>query len=1168
MIERLRRTLSLQPSEVAPTLWLFLYALAFTGGTYAIGRSVGRALFLSELPTELIAFRYILPPVVLVVFALAYTRITTLYSLRQVILVSNGIAALVMLVLWGLVRSPIGASFWVLSSLFVCIEVIATMQVAQFWTFAGEVFNARQARRLFGLIAAGATVGAMLGGLLLQQSAAVLATADQLWLLIASIGLCILAVWQVRPVARAQPAAPNARQAAATRPEPRTPRLRQWLRGVRDDADVLFQSPLMLTVAAVSLVLSLIGNIIDYQFDLGLALAFGNDSQRIAGFLGGFFLVTGLLSLLVQLLATSAVIRRLGLSAALLVMPVLLLANIPVVVLAAGALWSLAVGRGIFTVLRYTINDVAMNIHYTPLSDTVRTRARALLEGVVKPPVSGVLGLLFLLVGTVWETSVLFWVVPLAVLCGVWVWLLLRLRRTYVATLEASLQQRILEPTTLTVNVQDPATIATIGRMLHSHNPLLTLHTVNFVAELDDPLWVPQLRPLLDHPEPAVRARTVTALQQLGGVPAAERARLLADPDADVVATVVQTLPPDTQHLPHLLVACDDPRPAVRAAAVVMLTQHPDPSAPDHARNVLHAMLTDADAPMRRHAAGVLAHLDHTPFVSALQSLVRDPDPTVQTTALATAGQLADPQLLPVVLHYLGKYRTRSAASTALLQMGAIAEPALIERFTDPDQHTPAGSDDPRVYLARVLAQRGSPPALAALVAACNDPDYAVRLAVVEALAYRTPDRAAAAQAVPDSEALLQRELVGAYAAYHFYRTVADSLTVTAATGLLATALRERLQQQQRIVAGLFALRGNPQVAAVFHTAFVEDDSTRRTQAVELLDTLLDPRMRRVLLPLVEATPADVLRVAAQAFGFVPASDSTYLLATTRDVNVWLRCCALYALTDPQVSTLLDPPTLEHTLHDALRSPSDLVRETALLVSWRRNGTAATLALAAQQCVTTDLSRYPFTSRYLAAVQHQQGVRDTPPGTRPNGLPPVPRVTGGSEANMPLSQLEKVLSLKASALFAELPGEVLASMAMVTSVVVYEPGDYLIRQGDPGDALYIVLEGEVAVLVGSGTARTTIDRLTTNAVVGELALLTGAERSAHCQAQQRVVALRLEREAFLEVLRDQPEAALRLSQTLAHKLYQLTQSQADTSKRSTQHSDAVLANIWAALDDR
>lgn len=98
-------------------------------------------------------------------------------------------------------------------------------------------------------------------------------------------------------------------------------------------------------------------------------------------------------------------------------------------------------------------------------------------------------------------------------------------------------------------------------------------------------------------------------------------------------------------------------------------------------------------------------------------------------------------------------------------------------------------------------------------------------------------------------------------------------------------------------------------------------------------------------------------------------------------------------------------------------------------------------------------------------------------------------------------------------------------------------GHVLFAQGEPGDALYVVLRGALAVVrVAPDGVRRRMARVRAGEVVGEMALVTGRERSASVIAERDCEILRLDRAAFEALVRRHPEAMLRVTRQIVMRL--------------------------------
>jgi CRP/FNR family cyclic AMP-dependent transcriptional regulator len=96
----------------------------------------------------------------------------------------------------------------------------------------------------------------------------------------------------------------------------------------------------------------------------------------------------------------------------------------------------------------------------------------------------------------------------------------------------------------------------------------------------------------------------------------------------------------------------------------------------------------------------------------------------------------------------------------------------------------------------------------------------------------------------------------------------------------------------------------------------------------------------------------------------------------------------------------------------------------------------------------------------------------------------------------------------------------------------FGPGDSIVRTGDPGNAFYVILDGEVQVKPPGG--RVVI--LKAGDYFGEMSLLDGAPRSANVSAVGEVTTMVIGRTAFTKLLRDEPRIAQVLLRTLATRL--------------------------------
>lgn len=134
---------------------------------------------------------------------------------------------------------------------------------------------------------------------------------------------------------------------------------------------------------------------------------------------------------------------------------------------------------------------------------------------------------------------------------------------------------------------------------------------------------------------------------------------------------------------------------------------------------------------------------------------------------------------------------------------------------------------------------------------------------------------------------------------------------------------------------------------------------------------------------------------------------------------------------------------------------------------------------------------------------------------------------------MVLSTIEKVLFLKSVHLFDRIPSEHLVKIAQIAQEVQFEPDEVFIKQGAPGDCLYVVVEGEARVML---EGRGVVSHIQSRGVIGEMAILSGEPRSASCLATGPLLALKIEQNDFWMLLEERPEISLGIIKVLVQNL--------------------------------
>src|SRR6202040_2380649 len=220
-------------------------------------------------------------------------------------------------------------------------------------------------------------------GLLVGKYARTIGATNLLWLMVGQLVLCALLARAATAFGTAAPLFSH-----RARPVRKAPILSR--------AGLSFLSNRHLTIVALIGAISAAAiTIVDFQFKLSAAAVLEQDD--LAGYFGRFYGICGGVALAIQVWVTGRVLERYGILASLLPLPLGLALGSG----AAGAmpnpgLFVSSLAKGSDTIFRYTINDASMQLLYFPVQPSVRGRARAFIEGVLRPTAIAFTGLMLL----------------------------------------------------------------------------------------------------------------------------------------------------------------------------------------------------------------------------------------------------------------------------------------------------------------------------------------------------------------------------------------------------------------------------------------------------------------------------------------------------------------------------------------------------------------------------------------------------------------------------------------------------------------------------------------------------------------------------------------------------------------------------------------------------
>jgi HEAT repeat protein len=530
----------------------------------------------------------------------------------------------------------------------------------------------------------------------------------------------------------------------------------------------------------------------------------------------------------------------------------------------------------------------------------------------------------------------------------------------------------------------------------------------------------------------------------------------------------------DSSAVAVAVAALEDPDPHVRRVSAHILR---DLDAPDARSALIHA-LDDEDADVRATAIGSLMG-DATALPRILDLLV-DPDPGVRLAALDAVGSLQTEEVTRSVRPLLHDPdpipRARAAGLLFASGRDAGAERTLLELAED---------DDPEVRAAAFRAVQAieRPYVFDFALLGLRDPSAAVRAEALRALATIESGRAVD---------LLVESLAD------------DDVAVRAA-----------------VAEGLGSI-GAAAVDPVVGALFSPDRQLGALAALERLP--LDGRgadVRRFAMQAVR----NALESYRQASAIQPGGDErrellkdSLLARADREAVIGLRAAALLGDRSAMSAALenisvTDPAQRANAL-EVIESVGDRDVVRPLLSMWEAapSKTSRDDPLEQLRQDTDDWIR-----ACADLVASDRG------GTMTQTLTTLPL-------------MERVLFLRRVPLFAELPPPDLQPIALIAEEHSYADDETIAEQGDPGDAMHIIVSGEVSIVVKADGGERTIAVRSTGDVIGEMAVITSQPRMAGLVAKGPVRVLSIGRRQFESILRERPETSLGVMRVLCQRL--------------------------------
>ncbi|MFA9372375.1 MAG: hypothetical protein ACERIH_11760 [Labilibaculum antarcticum] len=822
--------------------------------TLLIIKPIVNSLFLSTFGYSYLPTAFIIVSVFAVAISWLYSRLLSKYPFNKIMTRTLLISVITLFLFGILLRLNILVQL-VLLLFYVWVALFAVVSSSQFWVLANIVFNAREAKRVFGFIGAGAIAGGIFGGYLTSIMAPIIGSENLIFL---SMMVLLPTIWLTKKIWAQR----NSEQ--------------QRVQQQKVQEEILPENPYQLIkksrhltlMAGIIGVSVIVAKLVDYQFSAIASMSI-LDPDQLTAFFGFWFSNFNLLSLFIQLFLTRRIVGVFGVGSSLLILPGAIFLG------ALGMLFFPILGAAIFIKLcdgslKQSLNKSATELLALPIPLEIKSKTKSFIDVTVDSVASGIGGLLlfFLVNGLQLSTN---WISLMIIgLLTVWIYFALQVRKEYLKSFKLKISNKITRKKASKQTESAESVISNLQRQLESTKESHLLYIIQKTREIPREEFYLRLKNLLSNESGKVRAEAINSLRcYLNHNLSGDMILLVNDNDQQVRVNAFEYLialaPGNRVKLIESYLEHEDNK--IRESALIALAIETRGnlelqnwfSFGDRLQERIQQM-TDTKDPNKKkelhmHILKVIGASCATGYFSYLQNAFTNKNEEIVSKAIEAAGIAGHPQFISVLVGFLNKGAFLNTAQTALANYSSQVFPVFYKLIRD---------EKISIELVRklpVIAQKvNSQKSIEFLFFLLNYEDYLVHLESLKALnniklsfPHLYFDKKLVMSRIVEETTLYQNSLIVLNS--KFVSRIEDqpaNSSISEARKSLIDILGRRLDGSLERIFRLLELRYPPEDILSVYKGIQSDKDDLRMNAVEFLDNLLEARLKKMLIPVLE----------------------------------------------------------------------------------------------------------------------------------------------------------------------------------------------------------------------------------------------------------------------------------------------------------------------------
>ena len=645
-----------------------------------------------------------------------------------------------------------------------------------------------------------------------------------------------------------------------------------------------------------------------------------------------------------------------------------------------------------------------------------------------------------------------------------WIVLVVATYRSYLTTLKSAIARRIIGNDDL--RVHDEASRKIMKEKLASPYAEEVIYAFEALTKNDPKFLHDSLPDMLAHSATEVRKYALSRIDNISGIiqPGLllNLARSDSSPEVRELATLQFCSHYEDETEEHYQLFLNNADLKLQYAAMKGLMESGNLEAVMLAGQRLNSILQAGSPDDNVVIARLIGEMRFKNYYKPLLNFMNGDDLRVKKAAIAAAGKLTHPKLIDPLFKLLGDNKLKKEAIRALSQYKDL----MLEHIVEHNALI-------KKYPAEIVK-------ICALVGNDNATTFLAKYILPGAEAELLDECLWALYNNTVDHAHFDRNLIGAKIDQQtdfIYLCVQCQLSEHVLHPDVAEALSTEIKNVRHRILLLLALQYNKNTFRNIIDTIEKGVKHKNANALEMLDNILDTGHKQKLLPLFESKSYSETKdiLSRYCTGKIIANHKiadTILSAENRNsFLLWTEGLVLYNYFEN-----IAPATIQHFQ----KSDHNLIREIALWINRDKQ-------------ISGDTGHEINNTKVMINKTHHIGRT--------------------------LMEIEKILLLKSVPMFTDTPERILSGLSEIMKEQSVRAGDIIFREGELGDCLYIIFDGQISI----HNATQEYARMGSREIFGELALLDPEPRSASATAIKDTLLVRIDKEDFDDLIDTQPE---------------------------------------------